>query len=144
MLCSWCWVQTPVAEQLCWRHCCGGGSGLGAEAGDAAGRPWLWSILCSGGLSPYRVPGACCPRSEHQLHWCWHSVLWLAVLGTPWAHSSAAWGAARQRQPAGCTESCRILPVAKGLLLDMEQHWFTQQLSLCLLIGGNYCKILDL
>lgn len=29
-----------------------------------------------------------------------HSVLWLAVLGAPWAHSCAAWGAARQWQPA--------------------------------------------
>lgn len=134
--CSCCWVQTLVAEHLHCSHCWGGRNGMGAEAGDAARCPSMWSILCSGGLLLYLyylllAVSTCC-TGVGILAQC--AVVGSArnALGTQRCCLGCSQGRRGREgqggsgsQPAAHPESCGILPVAKGLILDMEQCWFT-------------------
>lgn len=81
-----CTVLSAGCRPLQQNSSAAGTAGLGAEAGDAAPCPCLWSILCSGGLPVYLglatlAVSTCCTG-----------------VGMPWAHSRAA----RQWQAAGC------------------------------------------
>lgn len=87
--------------------------------------PWQWSIPCNEGL-----PVSLARCSSALLRW---RVRAPAVLGRARAGSSVAWGAARAvkagegqhgggGQPAAHGESCRVMPVARGLVSVIKQH----------------------